>query len=120
MNKKYQLHQIHLTDDEFNKVNAEGHNSVEKHKLHVQMSIIETTKKILICKEAWDKGYYTHVANVSTADGLEGVFRTSNIGPDDNIERISNMYSASVGDIIIDDNNKMFVVATLGFSEIPQ
>ena len=29
-NKKYQLHQIHLTDEEFNKVNAEGHNSVEK------------------------------------------------------------------------------------------
>ena len=48
MNKKYQLHQIHLTDDEFNKVNAEGHNSVEKHKLHVEMSIIETTKQILI------------------------------------------------------------------------
>ena len=92
MNKKYQLHQIHLTDDEFNKVNAEGHNSVEKHKLHIEMSLSDKINSI--CKQAWDKGYYTHVANVSTADGLEGVFRTSNIGPDDNIERISNMYSA--------------------------
>jgi|TARA_X000001388_G_scaffold59000_1_gene44413 hypothetical protein len=118
MNKKYQLHQIHLTDDEFNKVNAEGHNSVEKHKLHIEMSLSDKINSI--CKQAWDKGYYTHVANVLTADGLEGVFRTSNIGPDDNIEKISNMYSASVGDIIIDDNNKMFVVATLGFSELPQ
>ena len=117
-NKKYQLHQIHLTDEEFDKVNAEGHNSVEKNILKIEMSLSDKVNQI--SKKAWDKGYYTHVANVSTADGLEGVFRTSNIGPDDNIERISNMYSASVGDIIIDDNNKMFVVATLGFSEIPQ
>ena len=117
-NKKYQLHQIHLTDEEFDKVNAEGHNSVEKNILKIEMSLSDKVNQI--SKKAWDKGYYTHVANVTTDDGLEGVYRTSNIGPDKNIERISDMYSASVGDIVIDEKNKMFVIANLGFVEVAQ
>lgn len=116
--KKYQLHQIHLTDEEFNKVNAEGHNSVEKNFLKIEMSFSDKANEI--SKRAWDKGYYTHVANVITDDGLEGVFRTTNIGPDKNIERLSDMYSGSVGDIVIDENNKMFVIANLGFLEVAQ
>lgn len=117
-NKKYQLHQIHLTDEEFNKVNAEGHNSVEKNVFKIEMSFSDKANEI--SKQAWDKGYYTHVANVTTDDGLEGVFRTTNIGPDKNIEKLSDMYSGSVGDIVIDENNKMFVVANLGFLEVAQ
>ncbi len=35
---KYKLFQIHLTDAEYNKVNAEGHNSVEKHMTKLDMS----------------------------------------------------------------------------------
>ena len=36
---KYQLHQIHLTEAEYNKVNAEGHNSVPKHLAHIDMQV---------------------------------------------------------------------------------
>ena len=39
---KYELHQIHLTDEEHNKVNAEGHNSVANHKLHLDMNFSDT------------------------------------------------------------------------------
>ena len=113
---KYELHQIHLTDEEHNKVNAEGHNSVAKHKLHLDMNFSDTEE--VLAKEAWDKGYYTHVSNITTDKGLEGVFEVGNIGPEENIERISQMYSTSVGDIVIDSDGKKHLVAGIGFKEV--
>ena len=113
---KYELHQIHLTDEEHNKVNAEGHNSVAKHKLHLDMNFSDTEE--VLAKEAWDKGYYTHVSNITTDNGLEGVFEVGNIGPEENIERLSQMFSTSVGDIVIDSEGKKHVVASLGFKEV--
>ena len=113
---KYELHQIHLTDEEHDKVNAEGHNSVEKHKLHLDMNFSD--KAEVLAKEAWDKGYYTHVSNITTDKGLEGVFEVGNIGPEENIERLSRMYSTSVGDIVIDSDGKKHVVASFGFKEV--
>jgi hypothetical protein len=113
---KYELHQIHLTDEEHNKVNAEGHNSVAKHKLHLDMNFSDTEE--VLAKEAWDKGYYTHVSNITTDKGLEGVFEVGNIGPEENIERLSQMFSTSVGDIVIDSEGKKHVVASLGFKEV--
>ena len=113
---KYELHQIHLTDEEHDKVNAEGHDSVEKHKLHCDMRFSKNEESI--AKEAWDKGYYTHVSNITTDKGLEGVFEVGNIGPEENIERLSTMYSTSVGDIVIDSDGKKHVVASFGFKEV--
>ena len=34
----YKLYQIQLTEAEYNKINAEGHNSVPKHRLKLDMS----------------------------------------------------------------------------------
>jgi hypothetical protein len=113
---KYELHQIHLSDEEHDKVNAEGHNSVDKNKLHIDMSFSDNEE--VLAKEAWEKGYYTHVSNIETDDGLDGVFEVGNIGPEANIERLARMYSTSVGDIIIDNKGKKFVVASLGFKEV--
>mgnify|MGYP003320874285 CR=1 FL=1 len=113
---KYELHQIHLTDEEHNKVNAEGHNSVAKHKLHLDMNFSDTEE--VLAKEAWDKGYYTHVSNITTDKGLEGVFEVGNIGPEENIERLHPMYSTSVGDIVVDPEGNKHVVASFGFKEV--
>ena len=113
---KYELHQIHLTDEEHNKVNAEGHNSVEKHKLHLDMNFSD--KAEVLAKEAWDKGYYTHVSNITTDKGLEGVFEVGNIGPEENIERLAPMHSVSVADIIVDEAGNKNVVASMGFEEV--
>ena len=67
----------------------------------------------VLAKEAWDKGYYTLLSHITTDNGLEGVFEVGNIGPEENIERLSQMFSTSVGDIVIDSEGKKHVVASL-------
>jgi DNA modification methylase len=113
---KYQLYQIHVTDAEIKKINTDGHNSVEKHKMKLDMSFSEDAGTI--AKSAFDKGYYTHVSNIETDKGLEGVFEVGNIGPEENIERLHRMYSTSVGDIVVDPAGNKHVVADVGFQEV--
>ena len=115
---KYELHQIHLSDAEIDKVNAEGHYSVDKNKLSIEMTSARKNQIELLAREAWNKGYYTHVSNIETDEGLDGVFQIGNIGSEEHIERLAPMYSTSVGDIIIDNKGKKFVVASLGFKEV--
>ena len=42
----YKLYQIHLTDAEVDKINAEGHNSVPKHKLKLDMSFCDNVAEL--------------------------------------------------------------------------
>ena len=112
---KFKLYQIHLTDAEVDKINAEGHDSVHKQTLKLDMSHSDNTGAI--AKEAFDLGYYTHVSNI-TAEGLEGVFHVGNMGPESQIERLGDMYSVSVSDIVVDETGKKSVVASLGFKEV--
>tara|TARA_B100000941_G_C28477286_1_gene539998 strand:- start:1082 stop:1429 length:348 start_codon:yes stop_codon:yes gene_type:complete len=113
---KYKLFQIHVTEAEHNKINAEGHDSVEKHKMKLDMSF--SKDEASIAKKAFEKGYYTHVSNITTDKGLEGVFEVGNIGPEENIERLHPMYSTSVGDIVVDPEGNKHVVASFGFKEV--
>ena len=116
-NMKYQLLQIHLTDAEVHKVNTEGHNSVPKQTMKLDMSVGFGKKIAPIAKKALELGYYTHVANI-TADSLNGVFEVGNIGPEENIERLAPMHSVSVADIIVDEAGNKNVVASMGFEEV--
>ena len=115
---KFKLFQIHLTDAEVDKINAEGHDSVHKQSLKLDMSLRKNDTGA-IAKEAFDLGYYTHVSNIS-AEGLEGVFHVGNMGPESQIERFAdcNMYSVSVGDIVEDEDGNKSVVAGMGFKEV--
>ena len=114
---KYEIHQIHLTDEEIDKVNAEGHYSVDRNRLSIEM--YSRQKQIVpLAQEAWSKGYFTHVANIKTKRGLSGVFQVGNIGPEKNIERLSEMHSVSVGDIVKDEHGTMFVCDNLGWKEV--
>ena len=113
---KYKLFQIHITKAEHDKINAEGHDSVEKHKMKLDMSF--SKDEASIAKKAFDKGYYTHVSNITTDKVLEGVFEVGNIGPEENIERLHPMYSTSVGDIVVDPEGNKHVVASFGFKEV--
>ena len=113
---KYKLHQIHLTSSEVDLINSTGdHNSVEKQKFKLNMSANENAGEV--AKQAWDKGFYTHVSNITATD-LENVFEVGNIGPEESIERIAPMYSVSVGDIVEDENGTMSVVASQGFKDV--
>ena len=113
---KYKVYQIHLTDAEYDMVNAKGHDSVEKQTLKLDMSLMKSDTKS-IAQEAFDKGYYTHVSNIN-APSLDKVFEYGNIGPEYKIERLSPMYSVSVGDIIEDESGVKNVVASFGFETL--
>lgn len=114
--QKFKLYQIHLTDAEVDKVNAEGHNSVPKHLTKLDMSFAKNDVGSL-AKKAMDNNWYTHVSNI-TADGLEKVFEIGNIGPEENIERLAPMYSVSVSDVVENENGEQFVCASIGWQEV--
>ena len=111
----YKLYQIHLTDAEVDQVNAEGHNSVPKQKLKLDMNFNDNPEAI--AKEGMDKGYYTHVSNIE-ADSLEGVFEVGNIGPESAITRLAKMYSVSVADVVETPEGVRHVVASMGFKQL--
>ncbi len=119
---KYEIHQIHLTDEEIDKVNAEGHYSVDRNRLSIEM--YSRQKQIVpLAQEAWNKGYFTHVANIKTKRGLSGVFQIGNIGlpgdpKEETLERLSRMHSVSVGDIVKDEHGTMFVCDNIGWKEV--
>jgi hypothetical protein len=113
---KFKLYQIHLTDAEIDLINEEGHDAVHKQSLKLDMNLRKNDTG-MIAADAFNRGYYTHVSNI-TADSLEGVFHVGNMGPEESIERLSSMYSVSVGDIIEDSTGKKSVVDNFGFAEV--
>lgn len=115
---KFAIYQIQITDDQRNTINAKGHDSVPAHKAKIDMSMDLGGSKIGgIASDAWDSGYYTHVANI-TAENYHDVFEIGNIGPEENIERIARMSSVSVGDMIIGEDGSMAVVSSFSFTLI--
>jgi hypothetical protein len=117
MNMKYKIFQIQLTDAEVAMINANGHDSVPKQKLRLNISMSFGEPIGGLVKEAIAADYYTHVGNI-TANDLEDVFNVGNIGPEENIERLDRMSSLSVGDVVEDENGVRHVVASFGFEEI--
>jgi hypothetical protein len=117
---KYQIFQIRVTEAEVNIMNAtEDYSKAPRIKARRDLQfprLVNSTVEAL-AKEAFEKGYYTHVANVTGSD-LEHVFQIGNIGPEENIERLDRMTSISVGDIVLDENGIVWVVADFGFEEV--
>ena len=111
---QYKLHQIHLTDAEVDQVNAEGHDSVHKQKLKLDMNFGDTPS---VARQAMDLGYYNQVALIE-ADSLEGVFHVGNVGPEEAITRLKPMYSVSVGDVVEAEDGTQSVVASFGFKQL--
>jgi len=113
---QFKLYQIHLTDAEIDLINEKGHDAVHKQSLKLDMGLRKNDTG-MVAGDAFRRGYYTHVSNI-TADDLNGVFHTGNMGPEENIERLAPMYSCSVGDIIEDEAGNRQVVANFGFKEV--
>ena len=67
---------------------------------------------------ALKNGCYTHVANI-VADDLNHAFEAGNIGPEDRIERLAQMHSVAVGDVLVDDEGA-WLVMPVGYREINQ
>ena len=67
-------------------------------------------------KIALQNGCYTHVANI-VADDINHAFEAGNCGPEDRIERLAQMRSVSVGDILVDDEGA-WLVMPVGYREV--
>jgi hypothetical protein len=112
---KFAIYQIQLTDEQYIAINARGHDAVPSHKIKLDMTMDFSGGKIGgLASEAWEAGYYTHVANIEAEDYNE-VFEIGNIGPEQNIERLTRMSSISVGDVIVGEDGTLAVVASMGF-----
>jgi hypothetical protein len=112
---KYSIYQIQLSDAQVDLINAKGHSAVPSHMAKMDMTMDFRGEKIGgLASDAWDNGYYTHVANIE-ADNPNGVFHVGNVGPEDKIERLTRMSSLSVSDVIVDEEGQIIVVAPVGF-----
>ena len=73
--------------------------------------------KPLHCKMSLAQGHYRDTAIINAND-LNEVFEIGNIHHDQ-VERLGEFYSISVGDLIVDSiENKTYMVAPIGFKEI--
>jgi hypothetical protein len=112
---KYSVYQIQLTDAEIDQINDKGHDAVPAQVAKLKMIMDFSGDRIgQTAYEAFDAGYYTHVANIE-ADCVNDVYTIGNIGPQKSIQRLSPMSSVSVGDIIVNEEGQMTVVAPVGF-----
>lgn len=113
---QFAVYQIQLTAAQRKTVNESGDfDSVPAFAAKTKMSMDFSGNKIGgLASDAFDAGYYTHVANI-TAEDYNDCFEVGNIGPDENIERLGRMSSLSVGDIIVHEDGTMAVIAPIGF-----
>lgn len=116
---KYKVFQIQLSDDEYKLVNLNGHDSVPKQRIRLDIMFANSAEIGAMAAEGFRNGFYKHVANIKSAfNSLEHVFKVGNIGPEESIERLNRMSSVSVGDIIEDDAGDKWVVANFGFQAV--
>jgi hypothetical protein len=113
---KFAIYQIQITDEQIDLINSTGDfGAVPAKKAQLDMQMDFSGNKIGgLASDAWDAGYYTHVANIE-ADNYNEVFEIGNIGPEENIERLTRMSSISVGDVIVGEDGTVAVVASVGF-----
>ena len=118
--KTFKIFQIHLTDAEVNTINETGdHFAVPKHAARLRLQFGTDNPKAAddLVNDAFTNGFFEHVGNIRAHD-LEDVFEVGNIGPEENIERFSQMHSISVGDVILDEDGMMWLTAQVGFQPV--
>lgn len=96
---KYTVHQINLSDDEFN-----AHRET-----YLNTTFRPSDEAILAARSL-----YAPVAEINTTS-LNQVFNIGNIGPESKIKRLAPMHSVSVGDVIVDAKGHAVYVSTFGF-----
>ena len=116
---KYTIFQINLTDEQIDEVNAAGDVFRHAQPPEFYSKYLRTSfqPKPVAILDAFDM--YKPVAKIE-ADSLEQVFEIGNMGPEDRIERLDQMHSVSVGDLVFDPNTGIYhYVDSFGFGELP-
>ena len=113
---KFAVYQIQLTSAQVDLINAKGHSAVPSRIAKLDMTMDFAGHKIGgLASDAFEAGYYTHVANIEAAD-YNDCFEVGNIGPESSIERLTHrMSSLSVGDVIVGEDGTVAVIAPMGF-----
>ena len=109
---KYDLYQIHLTDEQIDEVNANTGKTPEFYTKYLDTTISPNFLKVLAARDMYSK------VAVIKADNLEGVYEIGNIGPESAITRLARMKSVSVGDVVVDRYGAAYVCATFGWNEV--
>ena len=108
--------QIQYSDADIEAINAGETNA--KREAKTEMNFDFSGKNISgIADKALMDGLYTHVSDIR-AETPEHCFEIGNIGPESAITRFSRMSSLSVGDIVVDVEGNVLVVANFGFVAI--
>lgn len=108
--------QIQYSDADIEAINAGETNA--KREAKTEMNFDFSGKNISgIADKALMDGLYTHVSDIR-AETPEHCFEIGNIGPESAITRFSRMSSLSVGDIVVDVEGNVLVVANYGFVAI--
>jgi hypothetical protein len=113
---KFAIYQIQITEAQRKTINeSNDFDTVPAFAAKIKMKTHFSGNKIGgLASEAFEAGYYTHVANI-TAEDYNDCFEVGNVGPDDQIERLSRMSSLSVGDVIVAEDGTVAVIDAIGF-----
>jgi len=113
---KFAIYQIQITAAQRKTINeSKDFDSVPAFAAKIKMKTHFSGDKIGgLASEAFEAGYYTHVANI-TAEDYNDCFEVGNIGPEENIERLGRMSSLSVGDVIVAEDGTVAVIDAVGF-----
>jgi hypothetical protein len=109
---KYDLYQIHLTDEQIDEVNANTGKTPEFYIKYMDLTISPNFLKVLAARDMYSK------VAVIKADNLEQVYAIGNIGPESAITRLARMKSVSVGDVVVDRYGAAYVCGSWGWSEV--
>ena len=108
--------QIQYSDADIEAINAGETNA--KREAKTEMNFDFSGENISgIADQALTDGLYSHVSDIR-AETPNQCFEIGNIGPESAITRFSRMSSLSVGDIIVDVEGNVLVVANYGFVAI--
>jgi hypothetical protein len=103
------LYQIRITREESREINAAANpHAIPKYKAHCDASMLGQYP---------GRDFYEHVADLDVA-GLDEAFQVGNIGPEEKITRHAPMHSVSVGDVLVTEFGRAFVVASFGFNQL--
>jgi len=113
---KFAVYQIQITEAQRKTINeSKDFDAVPAFAAKIKMKTHFSGNKIGgLASEAFEAGYYTHVANI-TAEDYNDCFEVGNIGPEENIERLGRMSSLSVGDVIVAEDGTVAVIDAVGF-----
>jgi hypothetical protein len=106
---QFKVFQFQLNDEDDALVNAKGWDASPKLKAYMN---VRFGKWAPVAHK-----YYDLVAEIE-AETLDQVFDIGNIGPESAITRKAPMHSVSVGDIIMNEEGDMHLVASIGFTKI--